>query len=147
MFAGTRYTTQFDFGYSSLDIANVQPEHTGVYMARAYNAVGEAITTATVKCAGKPSIYTGPLHPEGLDQIQQLEAEKEPQARYVPEPAKEPPRFLTQLQHLPNLVEGDHAHFEARLVPINDPELVVEWYHNGEPVEAGEHSLYIECYY
>ncbi|XP_014664087.1 PREDICTED: titin-like [Priapulus caudatus] len=134
--AGTRYSTTFDFGYAGLDINNVQPEHTGVYMARAYNAVGEALTTATVKCAGMPSIYTGPLHPEGLDQIQMLEADKEPQARYVPETAKEPPRFLTQLQHLPNLVEGDHAHFEARLVPINDPELVVEWYHDGQPVEA-----------
>ena len=40
------------------------------------------------------------------------------------------PKFINQIQSLEGLIEGDSAHFECKLVPINDPNLRVEWYHN-----------------
>ena len=33
-------------------------------------------------------------------------------------------------------MEGSPAHFEAKLTPLGDPNLKVEWYKNGQPVQA-----------
>lgn len=53
----------------------------------------------------------------------------------------QPPKFITQIQPLDNLQEGDSAHFECRLEPTNDPKLRVEWYHNGKPLKSGNWIL------
>ena len=45
-----------------------------------------------------------------------------------------PPRFTSQLQPLDDLRDGQPAHFEATLVPVGDPDMVVEWFHNGKPL-------------
>lgn len=37
-------------------------------------------------------------------------------------------------QSLEGLKEGDSAHFECTLIPVNDPNLKVEWFHNGQPL-------------
>jgi len=47
------------------------------------------------------------------------------------------PRFVTDIQSLENLVEGDNIHFECRLEPTTDGQLTVDWYHNGEPLRSG----------
>jgi titin len=36
-----------------------------------------------------------------------------------------------------NLKEGQSAHFEARLTPIADPNLTVEWFFNGKKLPHG----------
>ncbi len=48
-----------------------------------------------------------------------------------------PPRFVTQLQGNNKLAEGQHAHFECRVEPTNDPKLRLEVYHNGKHLPAG----------
>lgn len=40
-------------------------------------------------------------------------------------PVLEAPKFTTQLVDVTNLKEGQSAHFEARVTPVNDPNLVV----------------------
>lgn len=47
--SGSRITKVHDFGYVSLDIAHVRDEDEGVYMCRASNPLGEAVTTASMK--------------------------------------------------------------------------------------------------
>ena len=47
------------------------------------------------------------------------------------------PHFLTEIRTLPNLREGQRAHFEARLEPITDPYLQVEWLKDGQPITIG----------
>ena len=47
------------------------------------------------------------------------------------------PNFLTKLRNLENAREGQRAHFEAKLEPITDPHLQVEWLKNGEPIIIG----------
>ena len=37
---------------------------------------------------------------------------------------------------------GDSAHFECTLVPVGDPSMKVEWFHNGAPLR---HSSRIKC--
>lgn len=36
-----------------------------------------------------------------------------------------------------NLKEGDHAHLECRVEPINDPNLKIEWFVNGVAIKTG----------
>lgn len=38
------------------------------------------------------------------------------------------------LQSLTNLSEGQLAHLEAQVEPVGDPNLKIEWFHNGKPV-------------
>jgi titin len=47
------------------------------------------------------------------------------------------PSFLTKPRSLENLREGQRAHFEAKLEPITDPNLQVEWLKDGQPVIVG----------
>lgn len=46
------------------------------------------------------------------------------------------PQFLSQPQDLV-LMENSLAHFECRLIPVGDPSLNVEWFHNGKPLTTG----------
>lgn len=47
------------------------------------------------------------------------------------------PIFKTNLKDT-TAKEGGYAHFEARLEPIGDPTLKVEWLKDGRPMEASE---------
>lgn len=47
--------------------------------------------------------------------------------------------FSAQSQNFPfqsliDLSEGQLAHLEAQVEPVDDPDLKIEWFHNGEPV-------------
>lgn len=53
IYLGSRITKVHDFGYVSLDIAHVRDEDEGVYMCRASNPLGEAVTTASMKIKSK----------------------------------------------------------------------------------------------
>merc|ERR1719367_154277 len=44
--------------------------------------------------------------------------------------------FASQLKGTNIILEGQHAHFECRLEPQNDPSLKIEWTHNGKPLAA-----------
>jgi titin len=46
------------------------------------------------------------------------------------------PKLVSQLKGTNVILEGQHAHFECRLEPQNDPSLKVEWLHNGRPLSA-----------
>ena len=39
------------------------------------------------------------------------------------------------------LLENDPAHFECRLVPVGDPDMVVEWYKDGVLMKHGQTQL------
>jgi hypothetical protein len=34
--------------------------------------------------------------------------------------------------------EGQKIHFEARIIPVSDPTLKVEWFLNGQPIKQGK---------
>lgn len=51
---GTRIRTINDFGFVVLEISPIYPEDSGLYSCRAFNKVGEAVTTCTIKCSGMP---------------------------------------------------------------------------------------------
>lgn len=47
------------------------------------------------------------------------------------------PIFLTQLKDGNRADEGRNVHFEAKLTPIADPNLKVEWFKDGKPTIVG----------
>lgn len=51
------------------------------------------------------------------------------------------PVFLTPLNNLDHLKEGEHAHLECRVEPINDPNLKIEWY-----IQYSIHIIHCSCY-
>lgn len=133
---GHRFKTTYDFGFVALDILYAHAEDTGTYMCRAKNAVGEAVTTAAVSAAANSVLYMDTLDEQRLQKIRQLESYQKPVAAEVEEVGQKPV-FLTPLTSLENLKEGDHAHLECRVEPINDPNLKIEFYHNGKAIRAG----------
>ena len=36
------------------------------------------------------------------------------------------------------VTEGQKAHFEARIIPVSDPTLKVEWFLNGQAIKQGK---------
>lgn len=52
-----------------------------------------------------------------------------------------PPQFKTPIKDQQNIKEGGFAHFEARLEPLGDSTLQVEWLKDGKPVEASKYTL------
>ncbi|CAD6198030.1 unnamed protein product [Caenorhabditis auriculariae] len=132
---GSKYAIQQDFGICTLDIAYAFPEDQGVYQLRIWNAEGEAVSSATLKCHGKDSILGQTQHEESWKRIQEIEAPKQKFEEADPEP-KGPPRFLQALTAPSELVETQPAHFEATIEPVDDPNLTVQWYLNGAPIAA-----------
>ncbi|XP_050422457.1 titin isoform X5 [Adelges cooleyi] len=125
-----------DFGYVVMDIAYVQNHDAGEYVCKASNKYGEDTTRAKIQCFGKGGVYVDSLQPSSLARIQELEnpvgAQRSPSI-----PVLEAPKFVSQITDITNLKEGQSAHFEARVTPVNDPNLVVEWYFNGEKLQHG----------
>lgn len=86
---------------------------------------GEDITKATIQYSGKGGVYLDSLQPTSLARIQELENASGQQVGVASSPVLEAPKFTSQLIDITHLREGQSAHFEARVTPVNDPNLVV----------------------
>ncbi|KAG8239895.1 hypothetical protein J437_LFUL019488 [Ladona fulva] len=133
----SRIKTVSDFGFVVMDITYVQSHDSGEYVCKASNKYGEDYTKATLKCRGKGGVYLDTLQPDSLARIRELELSGNQGSAEPHTPVEEPPHFITQLTDITTLVEGQSAHFEARLTPITDPHLKVEWYYNGKKLPHG----------
>ena len=47
-----------------------------------------------------------------------------------------PPKFKTQFKSQLNLRERQPARFYAKLIPIGDPTMKIQWFRNGEPLRS-----------
>lgn len=92
-----------------------------VYLSYRY---GEDYTRATLQCTGKGGVYIDSLQPDSLARIRELESYTEQPIPQTPA-VMEAPKFVTQLSDITQLKEGQSAHFEARLTPVNDANLTV----------------------
>uniref|UniRef100_A0A0N5ALN5 Immunoglobulin I-set domain protein n=1 Tax=Syphacia muris TaxID=451379 RepID=A0A0N5ALN5_9BILA len=132
---GSKFAISQDLGLCTLDIGYTYPEDEGIYQLQVVNDSGKAISSATLKCQGTATILTDTQHEQSWKRIQELEAPKAP-APELPIAPKVAPKFITVIKDIGDLSEGQPAHFEATIEPIDDPELVVQWYHDGSPVAA-----------
>lgn len=60
---------------------------------------------------------------------------------HAPQPEEEriypSPQFIIPLRDV-SQIEGGRVHFEARIEPVGDPTMRVDWFVNGRPLEASE---------
>jgi len=76
-----------------------------------------------------PSVPVGPSYVKA--------AELPPEDMFQKERPR-PPKFKTPMKPMTRLLENDPAHFECRLVPVGDPDMVVEWYKDGVLMKHGQ---------
>lgn len=140
--ASSRITTIFNFGYVSLNIMHLRAEDAGTYTVRAVNRVGEAISQSSVRVMTRTSVTADLGIPEQqryIEKVEELEAyQQQMNAKYIQEQPEStsPPEFKTPIKDQLSIRESGFAHFEARLEPIGDSTLRVEWLKDGRPVEA-----------
>lgn len=134
---GHRFRPIHDFGYVALDIIDLIAEDSGTYTCRAVNFVGSDETHCTLMCRSTTQILTETQNESGLEQIHYLEdCSKHHRSEVIDETTKQSPVFTTSLKNV-EIKEGQRAHFECRLIPVSDPTLKVEWYHNNAPLKSG----------
>lgn len=135
--ASSRITTFFNFGYVALTIKSVTIHDAGHYTCRAYNALGQATTSANLTIITKKDIIAESQHPGGYEKIQYLEDSSRYSKRSEEEVRiTQKPRFLGPLKGTNKIVEGQSAHFEARVEPQSDLTMTVEWYFNGKQIKS-----------
>lgn len=131
--ASSRITAIFNFGYVSLNIMHLRAEDAGSYTVRAVNRLGEAISTSTVSIFTRSTVTADLGIPEQqryIEKVEELEAyQKHQHQKYVHEVQESStgPEFKTPIKDQLNIKEGGYAHFEARLEPIGDSSLRVDW--------------------
>lgn len=57
-----------------------------------------------------------------------------------------PPRFVVPLNYVQQL-EGGRIHLEAKIEPVGDPTICVEWFVNGRVLEASKFTFICEFLY
>lgn len=141
--ASSRIGTIFSFGYVSLNITGLRAEDAGVYTCRAFNAAGEAISQAKVSVTitqdltASTGIVEQQQYIQKVQQLEQYQAAKTTLNRTesIVEPTQAPD-FKTPIKDQLEIREGGFAHFEARLEPMGDHSMKVEWFKDGKPVDA-----------
>jgi hypothetical protein len=142
---GHKFRIFHDFGIVILDVLWCYEEDSGVnildlcikelfkqfcvlfqvYECFAENKLGKDVTRAVLKCSPKPSLIFDPQIPKSmmsvLDKIPYLEDKSKP---IRPEQARktQAPVFTVPLENV-QLREGENAHFETKLLPIDDPKV------------------------
>jgi len=81
-------------------------------------------------------------HEEAMSQLNYLDSHRihmGPLANERPEEqdSLESPKFVRPMKEAQEVKEGKNVHFECRLMPVNDPKMVIEWYHNGQLLQSG----------
>jgi hypothetical protein len=99
----------------------------------------------TSSYVAKAGIDLASQHPQGLEKIRELESSKDVGLPTENEAVFEKPVFVSPLTGQQELVEGQHAHFQARVVPIGDPNLRIQWFVNGIQLPTG--SFLVVCHY
>jgi hypothetical protein len=132
---GNRWRTSYDFGFAALDIIGAYAEDSGRYTLKAKNALGTAESHIEIKIAQGSGLLMDSDHTDALKKIRYLESRHQRTAEEELS-VTEAPQFGHSLKDL-KLDEGQPAHFETTLTPVNDASMTVEWLFNGKPIPQG----------
>ena len=128
---GHRFRTFNDFGIVILDVLYCYSEDSGTYECKATNQHGSDSISCTITCSEKSSLILTPQVPgemkeHTLSRIQKLESMKMTKSTSSAMTQGVAPRFTVPISNIEDLKEGENAHFEARLIPTDDPTLNIE---------------------
>ena len=132
----SRIHTVCDFGYVALDIGQLISQDAGEYVCIAKNALGECRSSINLNISARGALDTSSQRPEALDEIRELES-RGPKSRADEVQTFQKPVFTTALQNVES-GESSSAHLAARLIPVGDPSLRVEWLKDGKVLETGK---------
>merc|ERR1712155_262477 len=152
---GNRWRTTYDFGFAALDILGCYASDSGTYTIKATNILGSVESSVNINIASKFYALTFTIigytnfnlfkagkgllmdtdHQEALNKIKYLESKHQKSAEEELA-APEPPQFGRQLKNV-TIEEGQPAHFESTLTPVNDASMKVEWFFNGKSIPQG----------
>ena len=118
-----------------MDILYAFAADSGKYECRATNALGTDSIFTELKCSSDTSLVLTPQIPGDMKQqtlarIQNLETMKM-RTNLDAQSASQgvAPRFTMPIANISGMHEGESAHFEARLLPTDDPTLNVSQHH------------------
>ena len=140
--ASSRIGTIFSFGYVSLNISGLRSEDSGKYICRAINRSGEDRSEAAFIVKGSSALTASTgleeqrAYIQKTEQLEQYQASKMMKSEMTLEAPNQAPEFKTNIKDQCEVKEGGFAHFEARLEPMGDHTMKVEWLKDGRPVEA-----------
>ena len=69
-----------------------------------------------------------------LKQFASLETKSSTRMEVQEETTVQAPVFTSSPKSV-DVREGQKAHFEARIIPVSDPTLKIEWFFNGQPIK------------
>lgn len=64
--------------------------------------------------------------------------EEYPEEEMYSKDRPQPPKFKVHIKSQLNLNEDDHCIFEAKLIPVRDPMMRVQWFKNGKVLHHGK---------
>lgn len=132
--SGSRFTEYNDFGFVALDIMYCYAEDSGTYTCVATNCMGQAMSTGNLVCHTKETILSDTMNQEAMSKISRLESSRTQRTITTEEITMQAPVFTAPLRDQ-QLIENAPLHFEARLIPVGDPDLKVEWFKNNVPIQ------------
>lgn len=95
-----------------------------------------ASLTPYLTFTAKKSIYLESQHEGALQRLYQLEDGSRHQRRQTADDTVSQGPVFTQPVRDLRTAENQAAHFEARLIPVGDARLTVQWLRNGVPIQA-----------
>ena len=151
LLASSRVTQQSDVGHAILEINPVTVFDHGEYTIVAVNSLGEARQTCSIDVVGyrSPSVNAflqsqqqdgGRMSPSIYQQEQSQKATmmfgNAPRVSGSA-PAIDRPNFHKDLRSQ-EIFEGQPLYLETKLTPINDPNLNIQFYLNGSPIQPSK---------
>ena len=74
----------------------------------------------------------------------QKSLEEYPEEEMYSKDRPQPPKFKVHLKSHLNLNEDDACIFEAKLIPVRDPMMRVQWFKNGKLLHHGRRDHFVE---
>merc|ERR1719342_1221740 len=135
--ASSRIQTFHDFGYVALDINEARKEDSGTYTLVATNILGTQKSEVQLNVEAHAQVDYSSMHSKTVQETARFETKQEIKQEFEEIVSHGPPVFKTTLQNPEPVSEGQNIHLEARLEPIGDPSMRVEWFFNGRPLTIG----------
>merc|ERR1719347_196086 len=103
-------------------------------LLKSLGGLGQAICSCNLTVKATQTLQKDTLHESALQQINYLESQRSA-VNQEEDSGTQAPVFTATMKDA-QVMENTPAHFEAKLVPIGDAKLKVEWLKDGRPIEA-----------
>ncbi|XP_075588793.1 LOW QUALITY PROTEIN: titin-like [Dermatophagoides farinae] len=132
---GNRFQPYYHFDYVVLKILKTQPNDSGLYTCRVSNESGFDEMSTTIVCY-EENLETDIQFHEPITKTKHRDDEE------ISGQQQQAPRIKSTSMKDIHTIEGQKIHLECYVQPMDDPDLVVEWYKDNELLRKG--SRFVE---